>query len=86
MNSKSLLGDEMPRGMRRVGWNAAMGSAAAVATAAAIYMVFVKTRDQVLEAYGWPYGGYVGLGVVAAIVLLVVFVHFAFPRNAKRES
>ena len=85
MNSKSLLGDQMPRGMRRVGWNAAMGTAASVATAAAVYMVFVKTRDAFIELCGWEHGGYVGLGIVGAIVLLVVFVHFVFPRNAKRE-
>ena len=85
MNSKSLMGDEMPRGIRRVGWNAAMGSAATVATAAAVYMVFIKTRDAFIELYGWNRGGYVGLAMVGAIVLLVVFVHFVFPRNAKHE-
>ena len=85
MNSKSLLGDQMPRGIRRVGWNLAMGAAASVATAAAVYMVFVKTRDAFIELYDWPHGGYVGLGMVGAIVLLVVFVHFVFPRNAKKE-
>jgi Mn2+/Fe2+ NRAMP family transporter len=86
MNSKSLLGDQMPRGIRRVGWNTAMGSAASVATAAAVYMVFVKTRDAFLQLYDWPHGGYVGLGMVGAVVLLVVFVHFVFPRNAKQDS
>ena len=86
MNSKSLLGDQMPRGIRRVGWNVAMGGAASVATAAAVYMVFVKTRDAFIQLYGWEHGGYVGLGMVGTIVLLVVFVHFVFPRNVKQDS
>ena len=81
MNSKSLLGDEMPRGVRRFGWNLGMGIAAAVATIAAVYMVWVKMKDAFLQQADWPHGGYVGLGIVGAIVLLVVVVHFAFPRK-----
>ena len=73
MNSKSLLGDQMPRGGRRVAWNVGMGVAAAVATVASIYMVWVK-------AHVW------GLAAVAAVALLVVFVHFAFPRKAARDG
>lgn len=72
MNSKSLLGDQMPRGGRRVAWNVCMGVAASLATAASLYMVWNKAR-------------YIGLGAVAALALLVVIVHFAFPRNAAKK-
>jgi hypothetical protein len=72
MNSKSLLGDQMPRGGRRVMWNLGMGVAASVATVASIYMVWVKA-------------GYWGLAGVAAIATLTVVVHFAFPRNRNKQ-
>lgn len=81
MNSESLLGDQMPRGLKRAGWNVGMGISAFVATAAAVYMVYVKTHDALLEKFHVDYGGFVGLGAVAAIVLLILFVHFAFPRK-----
>jgi len=84
MNSKSLLGDQMPRGLRRAGWNLGMGVAASVATVAAIYMVWVKMEAAFLQRTGWPYGGYVGLGIVGAVVLLILIVHFARPRKPDR--
>ena len=73
MNSKSLLGDQMPRGGRRVMWNLGMGVAASVATVASIYMVWVKAS-------------YWGLAGVAAIATLTVVVHFAFPRNRNKQE
>ena len=73
MNSKNLLGDEMPRGGRRMAWNLGMGTAVLAAGAASIYMVWVKA-------------GYYGLAGVAAFLLLVLFVHFAFPRNRVRHT
>jgi len=69
MNSKSLLGKEMPTGGRRVAWNTLMGIAVTAASIGSVYMVYVK-------------GGYWGLAAVGAFVLLAVVVHFAFPRNA----
>jgi len=86
MNSKSLLGDEMPRGSRRVAWNLGMGVAASVATLAAVWMVWDKMRDAFLQRTGWPYGGYVGLGLVGAVVLLIVYVHFAYPRKPDQDA
>ncbi len=73
MNSKSLLGDQMPRGGRRVAWNLAMGLAVALAGSASIYMVWVKA-------------GYYGLGGVGAFLLLTLVVHFVFPRNGQSRS
>lgn len=71
MNSRSLLGDEMPRGIRRVGWNLGMAVAASVASGASLYSVWLKA-------------GTIGLSIVAGFVVLVVVVHFAFPRNVGR--
>jgi hypothetical protein len=72
MNSKSLLGENMPRGGRRVAWNLAMGTAALAATGASLFAVRLQ-------------GGRYGLLAVAGLVALVVFVHFAFPRHAARK-
>jgi Mn2+/Fe2+ NRAMP family transporter len=73
MNSKSLLGDQMPRGSRRLLWNLSMGIAASVSTAASLYTVWIKAR-------------YYGLGAVAGLAVLVLVVHFAFPRNAVKTG
>jgi len=73
MNSKKLLGDEMPRGGRRVAWNLAMGIAVLAAGSASVYMVWVKTQ-------------YYGLAGVGAFLVLVVIVHFACPRKSAESS
>ncbi len=86
MNSKGLLGEDRPRGLRRFCWNIGMGVAASVATAAAISMVWVKCRDTAMDRWNWPYGGYAGMGLVGAVVLLIVFVHFVFPRKGNGEN
>jgi len=69
MNSKNLLGDEMPRGGRRVAWNTGMGIAVAAAGSASVYMVWVKAQ-------------YYGLAGVGAFLALVLIVHFVFPRSS----
>ena len=72
MNSKNLLGDQMPRGGRRVLWNLGMGIAVLAAGSASVYMVWVKAS-------------YYGLAGVAAFLLLVLAVHFVFPRNGGKQ-
>ncbi len=52
MNQRSLLGDQMPRGGKRVLWNVLMGVAAITATAASVYMVWLKVREKGLIAIG----------------------------------
>ena len=61
MNSNSLLGEEMPRGGRRFVWNVLMMIAAAIATIAATYMIWVKVR--------WI--GVVALALFVKLALLV---------------
>jgi Mn2+/Fe2+ NRAMP family transporter len=63
MNQRSLLGADMPRGMRRVVWNALMFVSAGVATAGSFYMAYQKA-------------GYGGLAAIVGILLLATVVHF----------
>ncbi|MHC4401064.1 MAG: divalent metal cation transporter [Planctomycetota bacterium] len=72
MNSKRLLGDEMPTGARRFTWNTLMGIAVVAVSVGSIYMVYVKA-------------GFWGLAGVAAFVLLAVIVHFAWPRHPRSQ-
>ncbi|MEM6798806.1 MAG: divalent metal cation transporter [Planctomycetota bacterium] len=61
LNSRSLLGDEMPRGASRFFTNALAFTAATLATLGAVYMVHVK-------------GGVGGLVAMAGFVLLTIVV------------
>lgn len=67
MNSRGLLGDEMPRGAKRVRWNVAMGVACTVATIASLYSVWLKS-------------GYYGFIAVGALLALAGIVHVARPK------
>ncbi|MEM9660636.1 MAG: divalent metal cation transporter, partial [Planctomycetota bacterium] len=61
LNSRALLGDELPRGLRRVVANALVFTAATLATIGAVYMVWVK-------------GGWGGVAVLGAFCLLTALV------------
>jgi hypothetical protein len=61
MNQKKLLGENAPRGMRRVVWNTLMGVAATVASVGAVYMVWDKAK-------------WIGIAVVAGFILLALMV------------
>lgn len=64
MNNRNLLGDEVPRGARRIRWNLLMAVAAIAASAAGVSAVMKKA-------------GTSGLLVVAAYLVLLAVVHFA---------
>ena len=66
MNQRTLLGNEMPRGGRRIAWNAFMGLALIIIVPASGYELFTQ--------YGWR-----GVGVAALFVIAVVAVHFIRP-------
>jgi Mn2+/Fe2+ NRAMP family transporter len=72
MNSKSLLGDQMPRGTRRFLWNGLMFFSASVITVAATYMIWVKT-------------GLFGVIAVLLFVKLAIMVGF-YQRNAGKGA
>ncbi len=59
MNSKNLLGTDMPTGLRRISWNTLMIIATSIATAGSVW---------VLSAKGTP--GTIGLIILAALAVL----------------
>ena len=60
MNSRSLLGDDLPKGAKRVVWNASMLVAAGIATFAS-----VTTIEKNLGAKGmWAMGAFLGLALI----------------------
>jgi Mn2+/Fe2+ NRAMP family transporter len=85
MNSKGLLGDRMPRGGRRVGWNLAMGIATLLTIVGTGYMVFSTSHSIAQNNWGWQNGGWLGLGLVGVLAAIVVVVCFAFPRRRPVE-
>ncbi len=70
MNSKSLMGDNMPRGGKRLKWNLLMGIAAAFATAGCLWSIKLK---------GYATVGYPAMG---AFVVLALVVHFVRKKPA----
>ena len=63
MNSRSLLGDNVPKGGRRVVWNTLMLIAAGLGTFGSVWVIWNKAGVK----------GFVGLG---AFLLLALIVHF----------
>jgi hypothetical protein len=70
MNQKSMLGDSMPRGVKRVVWNILMIIATAVATLVSIWSL-------------WSRLGRWSIVIIAAFVGLILIVHFL--QKAKRQ-
>lgn len=64
MNSRTLLGDQMPRGGRRVLWNTLMGAATLGAAVGCAWTIWTKS-------------GWYGTSAVLAFIGLAVVVHFA---------
>ncbi len=61
MNHRRLLGDEMPRGGRRMVWNLAMGFVFLLTAPASLFMV-------------WDRGGWAGISAVVIFLLLALIV------------
>lgn len=70
MNQKSLLGDNMPQGGKRVIWNVLMAIAAGLATFGCIWTL-------------WSMFRWVGISLIVAFVTLALVVHFI--RSAKQK-
>jgi hypothetical protein len=83
MNSKDMLGDEMPRGYRRIAWNLAMGVAATVTTTAAVYMIWTTAQTRCLDWWRWPYGGHASMAVVLVLAIAVIVFHVAYTRRKR---
>lgn len=79
MNQKSLLGDEMPRGVRRAVWNTLMLVASAVAT-------YLCIKAILIGPFG-PNGPYpYGLPLFGGLIVLVIVVHFVRRRGCRGED
>ena len=68
MNSRNLLGEEAPKGVKRWLWNVLLGIAAIAATAAGISAIIKKA-------------GFAGLVFVAAYLVLLAVFHFRKPAS-----
>lgn len=64
MNQRRLLGDNLPRGARRVWWNVLMIAATGLAAFGSLWSIWAKTR-------------WIGLSVAIAFGVLVLLVHVA---------
>ncbi len=70
MNQKSLLGDNMPHGPKRLAWNILMAVAAGLASFGCIWTLWSKFR-------------WLGISLIVAFVALALFVHFI--RSARQR-
>ena len=76
MNHKGLLGEDMPRGLRRVVWNVLMAAAVAGTSFMSIYSIL--TRGPVLRR--------AGLIVLTAFIVLAVGVHILRKKKAAQSA
>ena len=72
MNQKSLLGDNMPTGVRRVTWNVLMAIGAGMAGFGCIWTLWSKLR-------------FFGIGIMLAFIALALIVH-VIRRSAKSSE
>jgi len=70
MNQKSLMGDNMPRGLKRLIWNLLMTVAAGFAALGSVWSLWLK-----LQWYG--------IAIAVGFTVLAILVHFIFPRKKK---
>ncbi|MBL7221462.1 MAG: divalent metal cation transporter [Phycisphaerae bacterium] len=70
MNQKSLMGDNIPKGLKRLLWNFLMTVAAGSAAVGSVWTLWLKMR--------WN-GIYIAIG----FTVLVILVHFIFPRKKR---
>jgi len=73
MNQKTLLGDSMPRGGRRLLWNVLMAVACSIASFGSLWALWAKVR-------------WVGVGAFVCFVALVLVVHIARKRQAAGKA
>jgi hypothetical protein len=64
MNQKSLLGENLPRGGRRVAWNLLMGVSASLATVGSLTMIHKKAGTN----------GFIAVGIFVALAVMAHFM------------
>jgi membrane protein YdbS with pleckstrin-like domain len=72
MNQKSLLGDNMPTGGRRVAWNILMAVAAGMAGFGCIWTLWSKLK-------------FFGIGIMLAFIGLALIVHVVRYRTRRSK-
>ncbi len=77
MNQRTLLGNDMPRGLKRLWWNTIMAIAAGLAAFASLWSIWS------MRWFGIQMRWY-GIGVVASLLLLMAVVHVV--RKANRAA
>jgi hypothetical protein len=86
MNSKSLLGEEKPAGVRMIIWNLLMAFSVLGAIVAAATAIYDKATDKTPLAESFPYpAGYLVIGVGSVYVLLVL-IGFILKKPSNTES
>lgn len=78
LNSKSLLGDNRPKGAKRWIWNLLMVVGLIPVMIGSVYMAWKKTKASFLGS------GWFGVGAIMAFVAAAVIVHFV--RRARRAK
>jgi len=63
MNQKTLLGADMPTGLKRLWWNLLMAISAGLAAFASLWSLWSKIR-------------WYGIGLVVLVLVLMAVVHF----------
>ncbi|MDY0169404.1 MAG: divalent metal cation transporter [Thermoguttaceae bacterium] len=71
MNQKTLLGNDMPRGLKRLWWNTLMAIAAGLAAFASLWSLWSKLQ-------------WIGIGLVGLLLVLMAVVHLV--RKANRAA
>jgi Mn2+/Fe2+ NRAMP family transporter len=71
MNQKSLLGDDMPRGRRRVIWNVLMLVASGLAAFGSVWSIWSKLH-------------FTGIGIIVGFIVLALIVHIIRATKTKR--
>jgi Mn2+/Fe2+ NRAMP family transporter len=66
MNSRRLLGDDLPRAGRRWLWNSLMGLACVAALFGSLYVVWSDSQEKL----GSPWWGMAGLGLLAVLIFI----------------
>ncbi len=70
MNQKKLLGDDLPKGLKRVWWNVLMAGAAGLAACASVYSIYSKTGKK---------------GIVALVIFLCIVIAVQIKRSTNRK-
>lgn len=69
MNQKSFLGENIPKGMKRIIWNILMALAAGASTFGCVWSSWSQTQKR----FG---SGWYGIAVIGVFIALVIIVHF----------